>query len=287
MEYDFSDIDFVERMLGALPSLLYFKDAQGRYVFSTKYWNHIKCDGENWSIRGKTDLEVRKNRDNALLAMEEDRKILTTGIGTTYTIKEHVEGVAEYMEVIKRPVFDEDGQIIGIVGLINDITEREELRIRWEHSAHTVALTGVYNRSYLDDIKESFEPEQYPIGVVMADCDNLKIVNDTMGHAAGDDFIRSAAVALRSAMPADALIFRIGGDEFVVLLLRTAEHEVLPHIEAAQQLLEQMSVGGMPLSMSFGVSALTAPGEPVERAIERADREMYVEKKLHHVLGVE
>ena len=274
-------------MLGALPSLLYFKDAQGRYVFSTKYWNHIKCDGENWSIRGKTDLEVRKNRDNALLAMEEDRKILTTGIGTTYTIKEHVEGVAEYMEVIQRPVFDEDGQIIGIVGLVNDITDREELRIRWEHSAHTDALTGVYNRSYLDDIKESFEPEQYPIGVVMADCDNLKIVNDTMGHAAGDDFIRSAAVALRSAMPADALIFRIGGDEFVVLLLRTAEHEVLPHIEAAQQLLEQMSVGGMPLSMSFGVSALTAPGEPVERAIERADREMYVEKKLHHVLGVE
>ena len=148
MDYDLNDIEFVERTLGALPSLIFFKDRNCRYVFSTKHWNHINADGENWTIRGKTDLDIRKDKDNALLAMEQDRKIIETGIGSTYTIQEHVTGVAEYLEIIKRPVHGDDGDVVGIVGLINDVTEKEELRMRWERSAHTDALTGLSNRRH-------------------------------------------------------------------------------------------------------------------------------------------
>ena len=254
MDYDLNDIEFVERTLGALPSLIFFKDRNCRYVFSTKHWNHINAGGENWTTRGKTDLDIRKNRENALLAMEEDRKIVATGVGSTYTIHENVDGVGEYMEVIKRPVFDDDGKVIGIAGLVNDITEKEELRMRWERSANTDALTGLYNRRYFDDVKDSFDRHQYPLAVIMADCDNLKVANDSLGHEAGDVFIRSAAVALKSAMPAESLIFRIGGDEFVVLVPNTDEKEALHYIDRASQLVEQMSVGSGSLSVSFGLS---------------------------------
>lgn len=283
MDYELNDLDFVERTLGALPSLIYFKDRDCRYVFSTKHWNHINADGDNWTIRGKTDLDIRKDRGNALLAMEEDRKIIATGVGSTYTIRECVDGVGEYMEVIKRPVFDDNGQVIGIAGLINDITEKEELRMRWERSAYTDALTGLYNRRYFDDVKDSFERHQYPLAVIMADCDNLKTVNDHLGHGAGDGFIRSAAVALKSAMPAEALIFRIGGDEFVALVPNTDEKEALAYIERASQLVEQMSVGSGALSVSFGLSMVPNRLELVEHAIQRADEEMYQAKRIHHL----
>ena len=282
MEYDLNDISFVERMLAELPSCIYLKDRECRYVFSTHYWTHLNAEGEDWTIRGKTDLDIRKDKENARLAMEQDRKIIETGIGSTYTIKEHTESGAEYLEIIKRPVRDENGDVIGIIGLINDVTEKEELRMRWERSAHTDSLTGLSNRCHFDDVKDSFDPSQYPIAVIMADCDCLKRVNDTLGHAMGDNYIRSAAVVLRSAMPGDALIFRMGGDEFVALLPNTDEPRARACIEAARRLLSQMSLGPCEMSMSFGLSMLASKCDLTERAVEAADRRMYQEKRLHH-----
>ena len=282
MEYDLNDISFAERMLAELPSCIYLKDRECRYVFSTHYWTHLNAEGEDWTIRGKTDLDIRKDKDNARLAMEQDRKIIETGIGSTYTIKEHTESGAEYLECIKRPVRDENGDVIGIIGLINDVTEKEELRMRWERSAHTDSLTGLSNRCHFDDVKDSFEPWQYPIAVVMADCDNLKLVNDSMGHAAGDTYLRSAAVVLRSSMTSDAMLFRGGGDEFIILMPNTTEKEAGACIESARQLAAQMKLGDMPLSMSFGMSMLASKCDLTERAVEAADRRMYQEKRLHH-----
>ena len=69
MEYDLNDISFVERMLAELPSCIYLKDRECRYVFSTHYWTHLNAEGEDWTIRGKTDLDIRKDKDNARLAM--------------------------------------------------------------------------------------------------------------------------------------------------------------------------------------------------------------------------
>ena len=269
-------------MLGELPSCIYLKDRECRYVFSTHHWTHLNAEGEDWTIRGKTDLDIRKDKDNARLAMEQDRKIIETGIGSTYTIKEHTESGAEYLEIIKRPVRDENGDVIGIIGLINDVTEKEELRMRWERSAHTDSLTGLSNRCHFDDVKDSFAPWQYPIAVVMADCDNLKLVNDSMGHAAGDTYLRSAAVVLRSSMTSDAMLFRVGGDEFIILMPNTTEKEAEACIESARQLAAQMKLGDMPLSMSYGLSMLASKCDLTERAVEAADRRMYQEKRLHH-----
>ena len=282
MEYDLNDISFVERMLAELPSCIYLKDRECRYVFSTHYWTHLNAEGEDWTIRGKTDLDILKDKDNARLAMEQDRKIIETGIGSTYTIKEHTESGAEYLKIIKRPVRDENGDVIGIIGLINDVTEKEELRMRWERSAHTDSLTGLSNRCHFDDVKDSFAPWQYPIAVVMADCDNLKLVNDSMGHAAGDTYLRSAAVVLRSSMTSDAMLFRVGGDEFIILMPNTTEKEAEACIESARQLAAQMKLGDMPLSMSYGLSMLASKCDLTERAVEAADRRMYQEKRLHH-----
>ena len=86
----------VESMLKELPSCVFLKDVEGRYVFSTQYWRHLNTgDDPNWTIRGKTDLDIRKDKQNAIKAMEEDRRIIETGEGTEYVIEENQDGIRE------------------------------------------------------------------------------------------------------------------------------------------------------------------------------------------------
>ena len=78
----------IESMLRELPSNIFLKDAEGRYVFSTHYWHHLdQGDDPNWTIRGKTDLEIRKDRENVAKAMEADREVIETGEEVSYVIE--------------------------------------------------------------------------------------------------------------------------------------------------------------------------------------------------------
>ncbi|MGN0584221.1 MAG: diguanylate cyclase, partial [Ruminococcus sp.] len=183
------DWEFMEMILRELPSNIFFKDTECRYLFATHYWRHIKHDEEEeWSIKGKTDLEIRKDKENAQLAYEQDKKILATGKGCQYTIEINLEGKTEYLEIIKNPVRNKEGKIIGIVGLINDVTDRMKLQKQLEVYAQTDIMTGLYNRRYLEYWRKSvLSPDMFPLSIISADCDGLKYMNDVYGHAVGDE----------------------------------------------------------------------------------------------------
>ena len=119
----------IEDMLKMLPCNIFLKDAEAKYIFSTKYWRHLnKGEDPNWTIRGKTDMEVRRDKDNAKKAYEADMRIISTGKGMRYVIEENEDDIKEYLEICKEPVFDDDGKVKGIVALINDVTELEKLK---------------------------------------------------------------------------------------------------------------------------------------------------------------
>lgn len=126
----------IEDMLHKLPCNIFLKDGEGKYVFSTQYWWHLDKRGDpNWTIRGKTDMEIRKDKENAQKAFETDQKILATGEGAHYVIEENAEGVQEFLELTKEPVFDAEGNVSGIIALIVDVTERELLRRKLEEKS--------------------------------------------------------------------------------------------------------------------------------------------------------
>lgn len=114
--------DFIN-IINNIPSCIFFKDTELKYRFSSHCWEQLISD----DIIGKTDLDIRKDTDNAKLAMDMDRNIIHTGVGCKYVIKSEVDDHISYLELNKEPVFDEDGKVIGIVGLINDITEKTTL----------------------------------------------------------------------------------------------------------------------------------------------------------------
>ena len=117
--------------------------------------------------------------------------------------------------------------------------------------------------------------------VAVIDIDNLKPINDTMGHSAGDKAIRAVASATRSLVRADDMLFRWGGDEFLVLMFKLPQPEASRRMEKLNKILEENCErwSGMPLtlSVSFGVAGFTSLTD-LGQAIEQADKAMYARR---------
>ena len=274
------DYDLFKRILKEIPSNIFFKDTECRYVFSTHYWRHLQgAEDPSWDIAGKTDLEIRKDKENAKLAMEQDREIIRTGKGVSYVIEINQDGVTEYLELIKNPVRDDDGNIIGIVGLINDVTEKVLLEKKLEKYAHTDMLTGLYNRHYLDEwINNFMKPNMYPLCVISADCDGLKAINDTYGHTIGDELIRLTASLFRVGLPEKAVMFRMGGDEFFAIIPNTTQEECKKYIDSMNDLSHALLLKGKPIDVSFGYCEVQSASISLMQAMDISDKRMYMEK---------
>lgn len=270
----------IESILRELPSNIFLKDANGRYVFMTHYWHHLdRGDDPNWTIRGKTDLEIRKDRENAIKAMESDREILRTGKGMSYVLESNVDGIRDFKEMIKRPVFDSNGNVTGIVALINDVTEAELLKMELEKRARTDELTGLGNRRAFDEYIEKIpQTTTFPIAVISADCDYLKMINDTYGHLVGDEYIRMASVIFKVSLPQTTHSFRTGGDEFMAFLPGVTQEEANEIVEGMRAQSKLFKLPEQDVSISYGTAIISSPHDNVLYAIGHADRAMYDDK---------
>ncbi len=128
-----------------------------------------------------------------------------------------------WIDGIFTPQKSPDGEVIGVVGIIHDITERQKAEERLLHTAFHDPLTGLPNRSYfMDRLRRSTErvrhnPE-FLFGVLFLDLDRFKVVNDSLGHFAGDELLVQLARRLEELVRPGDTVARLGGDEFAVLL---------------------------------------------------------------------
>lgn len=117
---------------------------------------------------------------------------------------------------------------------------------------------------------------------VVVDIDNLKPINDTLGHTAGDAAIREVARAIRSVIRADDLLFRWGGDEFLILLFNIPGEEAHKRINELNRALDKTLLPGsaepMPVIVSYGLAPFSTLAQ-LEKAIEQADSAMYARKQ--------
>ena len=270
----------IEKILKELPSNIFLKDNECRYVFATKYWHHLNhADDPNWTIRGKIDPEIRKDKDNAIEAHKKDMEIIKTGKGATYTIEINEDGIQDFLQVIKEPLFNENGCVTGIIGLINDVTETELLKQKLREQAITDEMTGLYNRAFLDEFVKTHDDDCYPLAIISADCDGLKAINDTYGHIAGDEYIKAAVDLFKMVLPPERMLFRMGGDEFLVLLPGTSEEAALCLVEQLKEKQKRFQVMNKQLSVSFGVSVMNSGADNFHTRFTESDQNMYLEKR--------
>lgn len=154
-----------------------------------------------------------------------------------------------------------------------------------EVSATTDALTGLPNRRYFDEVVSLQARRRRAgdaIGILMVDIDHFKTLNDTHGHAIGDDVLRAVAGAIVAAVREDDVPARFGGEEFVVLLRnpdRGVALDVGERVRTAVRGLDLRRHGVRGVSVSVGVAVALEPDEPVESIIATADRALYRAKR--------
>lgn len=210
------------KIIYRIPSCIFFKDDKLRYVFCTKHW--IQQNSED--IIGKTDLEIRKDKENAVLAMEADRNIINTGKGCSYLIKSDVDNIIQYLEIIKEPIFDDNNNTVGIVGLINDVTEKIIFEQKLKELNSTDTLTRLYNRRAGVEIIEKLLNEQsIDRAFMLLDLNKFKHINDEYGHQVGDDVLREFSMAIKRSIYDTDIAMRLGGDEFIIFLANVHNEE--------------------------------------------------------------
>ena len=195
---------------------------------------------------------------------------------------QHTDGRWLYFECVVRNLLKLEN-INGLVLNAREITERKKAEDQLLFNASHDQLTGLPNRvlflNRLQTVVDRIErhPEQMA-AVLFVDVDDLKVVNDCMGHAAGDELIIEVGVRLRACMRSDGSVARMGGDEFTVLLEDIADPS--DAIRVAQRIHAELSNPFLLLGqeVSKGVSigiALASAGHSAESLVQNADMAMY------------
>ena len=195
----------------------------------------------------------------------------------------HKNGTSLWVEILANPVREDDGTICGYHLVARDITERKTYEEQLVFVSTHDALTGLYNRAHFEaEFQRATQGRLLPVSVIMADVDGLKAVNDSLGHAAGDELIKTAADILRKSFRTGDLVARLGGDEFSVLLPGTDEAAVDHSLKRICEEMGTCSLRSTPFSVRLSLGSATArtPAE-LESVLREADRRMYENKTAY------
>lgn len=211
-------------------------------------------------------------------------KALKTKASTTSEIFEPILGV--HLEISCSPIFNEHGEMDGTIHIAKNITERKQMQTKLEEMATHDYLTGLPNRVLLIDrftiASALARRNKARLAVMSLDLDKFKPINDTLGHEAGDQVLKVFSARLSGIIRASDTIARVGGDEFMLLMLETKRREDATAI--AQKILdsctEPLSIDGhrLHLSTSIGIAIYPEDGEDMETLTKKSDAAMYYSK---------
>ena len=273
------DRETLECILKSLPTKIFFKDLNGKYVFVS---NNTDIDQD---VIGKTSLDANINKDEGKISYDIDQRIIETGMSTSYEREINNNGINKYVIVTKNPVY-KNGEMIGISGQVVDVTSFKELNIKLQELANTDALTKAYNRTYLDYWIETWNKEDlYPLTVFSVDCNDLKHINDTCGHSAGDEYLQKTAQVLGIQASNDSIVVRMGGDEFLVIYPNCDITRAIGYIESVKSMSNSIRIYNNPLSFAIGYNTVDSYTKYLNVNIDIADNAMYVNKSKMKKIG--
>lgn len=193
------------------------------------------------------------------------------GVPTRY--ESYQERTECFYEVIAfRP---REGQLAVI---LNDTTKRVEAEQKLQYMADHDLLTDLYNRRYFDQqLNEIDLPENLPLTYIVGDINGIKLVNDSFGHATGDEIICRVAAVLRK-YSGEEFSYRLGGDEFGILLKGKDEEDGERLTREIKAEIAQIRLGALDVSVSFGYGTKHHPEDSLAEVIKNAEDAMYSRK---------
>jgi diguanylate cyclase (GGDEF)-like protein/PAS domain S-box-containing protein len=240
---------------------------------------------ERWRGRHRDDLigrHARETMDSAELAVSEPWAARALA-GETVSYEKEYPGASQskHVSVAYIPLRLDDGSIAGFIGVAHDITRHREENIRLLLLSERDPLTGLLNRAGFEHYMDAKirQGDGGSLSVIYADLDHFKPVNDTLGHAAGDQLLREFASRLQQLVrPTDA-VARLGGDEFVIVLSGVRDIGAAARVaeKVVAQAKEPMQIDGRPVAVSASVGvAFDADAAGGWKAlVDRADQLVY------------
>ncbi|MDD4212515.1 MAG: PAS domain-containing protein [Bacilli bacterium] len=204
-------------------------------------------------------------------------------LGNTYVYdwEHHVKDQIIWFESTLSAIYDENNQIIGVINIARETTERKQKQIEIEFLSTHDGLTQIHNRHYFVQKMETLDyPYHYPLGIFMADMNALKLVNDVFGHQVGDEALKIIAGILKQSFRQEDVVARIGGDEFAVILTNTTYERMVSRKALIQSRVSAACVENVPLSIALGFHMKTNIDQKLSDVVRAAETAMYEDKRL-------
>jgi len=266
--------EYLEKVLESANDIIYILDLQGRFTYVNP-----KCEELGYKrteLIGKHFLTILSEKHSG----ERFSKTIETGIKQVYEV-EMVESDGETIHnvvISSSPLFDRNNTIEGILIVGKDITDRKIIEEELRRLSITDSLTGLYNqRHFYFKLKEEVDRAKrmkHQLCLMIIDINNFKKYNDTHGHLAGDEILRTIGRIIKKSIREDVdSAFRYGGDEFSIIL----PYITVDHAKTVGERIKEAIISCEMITVSIGVATLEDTW-CLEDFIHTADMAMYTEK---------
>jgi diguanylate cyclase (GGDEF)-like protein len=254
--------------------------------------SHVRWSPEIYALMCYEPAEFETTRqaimdiyegESAALVLQAQAAVIRTGETRSVDVRARLgDGSVSDFTVVSKADFDSAGRISGFSGTIQDISERKSAERELEKLAYYDPLTGLANRALFRrnlrrELDIAIEKEQ-PGALMLLDLDRFKEVNDSLGHAAGDELLVLVAGQLRRILPANAFLSRLGGDEFAVVIGDVSSERAAGIARTITTTLSEpfrLKLGEVQIGTSIGVAMMPADGQRPDDLIRNADLALY------------
>lgn len=264
---------------------LYIKDCEGCVLRASKKMVHDLGLTEESELIGKNDIELL-GEENGRRSHKDDLRVIQTGEKIAGKSECYISstGKENWVSTTKLPLKNKNGQIIGLIGISQEINElrraEQELRRMATHDPLTSLPNRALLRNRIQNAIESARLTQNKFAILFIDLDHFKAVNDRFGHSVGDQILMDIARVFEFSVRSSDVVARYGGDEFVILLEGISSVEKVRAIsETISENAVQYFIGLHILAgVSIGASLYPEHGQDGETLIQAADKAMYAAK---------
>lgn len=242
----------------------------------------LNCGGEFSgypikSVFNALDSDTRSKIEEMIL------KVIETGEPAALSLDPVpiYNGSLKYIENKAAPIKNDNGDLIGVVYVLRDVTEQTLKQQQITFMGYHDGLTGLYNRAFFDEELKRLDTERnLPISIIIGDVNALKLTNDAFGHSAGDRLLKDMAERIRKACRKEDIVARWGGDEFIILLPKTddaAADEICARIEKS---CAEVKTSNINFSISLGHDTKTSADQSIDDVMKSAENYMYRKKSI-------
>ena len=222
------------------------------------------------------DEFTREKNDNIMKEVIENGNIHEF---LNHTILISKDGIERFIEYTTAPILEDNGTNVGVVLIFRDFSEKRLRQAEIEFLSYHDQLTGLYNRRYYEEELRRIDTERnLPLSIAMGDVNGLKLINDSFGHAMGDELLKKVAKVIQSGCRADDVVARLGGDEFVIILPKTDAFEAEQICKRIMRLALREKIGSIDISISIGYETKTKKEENIQDIFKNTEDHMYRHK---------